>query len=227
MNMNTCSSISTPLKAMMACLHTLIFLILMKVVRNSNTCLISENQFLTFQAVSHIKIFWSEARKAESKRCTCGRSPWHRAGSESTFRDQQPTGAALNCDKKQDYPWTRKPVTGKHLERWSICMDSNICFGLQGKLSHQWKIFSRQPLGWQLIKAIFCVNIKSCTSSLHSWTECRISTCIFSALQDSSAPGMSCGCANNLPETQHCFLETWGALQNEQILLQQMSHRHK
>lgn len=68
MNMNTCSSTSTPLKAMMACLHTLIFLISMKVVRNKNTRLISEHQFLTFWAVSYIKLFWSEACKAESKK---------------------------------------------------------------------------------------------------------------------------------------------------------------
>lgn len=48
---------STPVRVTMACLHTLIFLILMEVVRNSVTCPISENQFLTFQAVSYIKIF--------------------------------------------------------------------------------------------------------------------------------------------------------------------------
>lgn len=95
------------------------------------------------------------------KICTFVISPWHGAGNESIFTDQQPTRAAPNCDEKQDYPWTRKPVMGKYLERWSICMDSNTCFGWQSKQSHQWKIFSRQLLGWHWSKPFSALTSKA------------------------------------------------------------------
>lgn len=97
MNMNTYSSLSTPLKAMMACLQTLIFLILMKMVRNSIPPLISENQLLTFQALSYIKIFSSEAITRQNEK----RRPFyisHVAGGSKWECLQRPT-ANWSCSK--------------------------------------------------------------------------------------------------------------------------------
>lgn len=152
MNMNTYSSRSIPLKAMMAYLHTLILLILMKVVRNSITRPISEIQFLTFQAVLHKNFLKWSNRKAESKKMHSWRITVAGVGSESIFRDQQPTGTAPNCDAKQDYLWTRKLVMGKCLQKRASVWISTYALGckyteMESKQSHHWKLFSRQPLG--------------------------------------------------------------------------------
>ena len=69
----------------------------------------------------------------------------------SPFRVQQPIGTAPNCDRKQDYPSTRKLVVGKSLQWYSIPMDSNVFLGcrqtdrkqIRQLLGlHQWKTFS-------------------------------------------------------------------------------------
>lgn len=136
---------------------------------------------------------------------------WQGVGSESVFRDQQPTWAAPNCDK-QDYLWTRKPLTGKYLQRCSICMDSNICFGLQahrdGKqtITPMENIFT-QLLGWHCLKT-FSASTSSCTSSLHSWTEVQEQH-----VCPSCTAGLCCTWDElwvcKWPKTRHCFLETW------------------
>lgn len=65
---------------------------------------------------------------------------------------------------------------GKSLQRHSICMDSNIPFGLPahrvGKqtIKLMENIF-KATAGLALMKDIFCINIKGCTSSLYSWTD--------------------------------------------------------
>lgn len=138
---------------------------------------------------------------------------WQGVGSESVFRDQQPTWAAPNCDKKQDNLWTRTPVTGKYLQRCSICMDSNICSGLKAHRDGKQTItlmenISTQLLGWHCLKT-FSALTSSCTHPCTRGQRCRSSMCASGALQDFPVPGMSCGCVNDLPKTQHCLLETW------------------
>lgn len=92
--------------------------------------------------------------------------------------------------------------------------------GMESKQSHQWKIFSGQLLGWHWSKTFPVLTSKAAPHPPHCarGQRCRISRCSFSALQDSSVPGMSCGCVNNLPKTQHCFLQTRRVLQTKQIL---------
>ena len=80
-----------------------------------------------------------------------GISLWHGVGTGNIFRVQQPIGTAPNCDRKQDYPSTRKLVVGKSLQWYSIPMDSNVFLGCQQTDRkqirqllglHQWKTFS-------------------------------------------------------------------------------------
>lgn len=92
---------------------------------------------------------------------------------------------------------------------------------MESKQSHQWKIFSRQLLGWHWSKTFPALTSKAAPHPLPRAREQRrrISMCSFSALQDPSVPGMSCGRVNNLPKARHCFSQTWRVLQTKLTLL--------
>lgn len=98
---------------------------------------------------------------------------------------------------------------------------------MESKQSHKWKIFSRQLLGWHWSKTFFALTSKAAPHPCIGGQRRRIRMWAFSALQDSSVPGRSCGCINILPKTQHSSCRHGEYLRGNRFCCRQLSQRHE